>query len=828
MAELKEYQKKRDPEKTPEPFGKLIKGGKNRFVVQKHDASRLHYDFRIEVGNLLASWAIPKGPSYDPDKKRLAVRTEDHPLDYMDFEGIIPEGQYGGGTVMVWDKGTYTGHDGKKIKKSDLEKQIEDGHLKIKLHGEKLKGDFSLILMKNRSNENKENWLFIKNSDKYSNKKEKFDQKSVKTGRSMKEIENENDPDTVDPSKYEGAEKSDFPKSIKPELCKLVDDPFDDDDWIFEVKFDGVRVIAFKNGDEVNLKSRYQKSKNKQYSTVKETLDEYEGDFVLDGEVVIINEKGLSDFQELQNMSEDKKELLRYYVFDILYYNGYDLKKLPLIKRKEILKKILPESPYVKYCDHIEGKGKTFFEEASKTGLEGIIAKKKDTAYSPGKRLTKWKKIKAETRQELIIAGYTPPEGRRKHFGSLVLAFYEKNAEKKLKYAGRVGTGFTDDDLKRLYGKMKPLERKTPPVDDPPEKQRITWLTPKLVGEIRFTEWTDDNRLRHPAFLGLREKDPEDVVKEVPSNRDNDEKSDNNTGNEMEIPPKVEISNKNKVFWPDEGYKKIEVIEYYEQIADYILPYLKDRPQSLLRNPDGIKKEGFFQKNVEGKVPDWITTHRIKDERNEKKIEYMLCQDKATLLFMANWGCIEINPWNSRWGSINNPDFMVFDLDPTEVEFKKVVQVANYFKEIFDKLGIPAYPKTSGSKGMHIYVPVKPEFTYKQIQNLVELLARQVNSEHPQLTSLERMPYKRKGKVYIDYLQNARGKTMAAPYCLRPRKHATVSAPLHWDEVRQSLKVTDYTIKTMPGRLEKNGDLWGGFFENAIDIKKVIKKLDKD
>lgn len=870
---LDKYNSKRDFKKTKEPKGvKKYSKGDLKFVVQKHAASRLHYDFRLEIDGVLVSWAVPKGPSADPSTKRLAMQTEDHPMDYLDFEGTIPKGEYGGGTVMVWDIGTYTAEDNEDPKKNDalMQKQLNDGNIKIILNGEKLKGAWHLIQMKGEGNA----WLLMKHKDEHASAKLKYDVLSVLSSRDLDEIskgdevwhsntkssqktavDNQNS-ETVFSKEIlaEATRISKFP-DWSPMLATLADEPFDNEDWIFETKYDGYRALAEINKGKIRLVSRNGNTFSK-YISIEENLPT-DNDVILDGEIVIEDASGKSKFQWLQHYDEHpEKGILKFYVFDILFFNGFDLRQIPLLTRKKILKTVLRKSDTIIYSKHIVGNGLHAYKEAEELGGEGIIAKKCDSKYTVGKRSKSWLKIKIEKQQEMVIGGFTDPQGSRTGLGTILCGYY---ADGKLHYSGKVGTGFTDKILAELRVKLDKIKRKTSPFAEIPNEANAHWVTPKFIAQIKFSELTDTNKMRHPVYLGLRsDKDPKDVTIETPevetekiaeeasknitdvkvSSKKASSKKASSTKSEFpemvekltetkakQLSKRVEFSNIDKIFWPKEKISKGDVISYYNTISDYILPYLVDRPQSLRRTPNGIKDEGFFQKNVAGLVPKWVKTRKIKSDSKEESIEYFLCQDKDALLYLANLGCIELNPWSSRVGSLNNPDYIIFDLDPKDAPMKSIVLTAQKVKEVLDKLKVPAYIKTSGGNGLHVFIPVINKYSYDQTRNFSHLVSQMVHRELPDITSLERMPAKRKGKVYLDYLQNGKGKTMASIYSLRPRDGAGVSTPLEWDEVNDSLNLKEYNYYTILNRLNEKGDLWKDIFKNAIDLKQVLANI---
>lgn len=869
---LEKYNQKRDFSKTKEPKGvKKSSKGKLTYVIQKHDASRLHYDFRLEIDGVLVSWAVPKGPSADTSDKRLAVQTEDHPMDYFDFEGTIPKGEYGGGTVMVWDYGTYRPENAEGTVSQDnrlMKKQLADGSIKIILKGKKLQGAWHLVEMKGKENL----WLLMKSKDEFAGEKVKFEENSAVSGLDFKGIEengnvyssykakklsksaakkaiekqekkeaeekkpksqlkrNESEFSAED---LEEAEKiKNFPEGWRPQLAALAEQPFDNDDWIFENKFDGYRALAQIKNNKADLISRNGISFNSKYKEIVAALEKVNDDMILDGEVVVEDSKGKSHFQRLQHFGEGPKNgTLKFYVFDIVYFKGYDLRNLELIQRKKILKAILPKLKNIIFSSHTVGQGLETFKAIEKLGGEGIIAKKASSKYYEGRRSKDWLKIKTGKEQEMVIGGFTEPSGSRTGLGALLLGFYQGG---DFIYSGKVGTGFSDEILTELRTRLNKIERKTSPFKIPPKLKGTHWVSPQLVAQVKFSEWTDSGSLRHPVYGGLRtDKKAKDVIREkemaaekiVPKKKTASKAKIKTDGPKEISGSKAEFSNLNKIFWPKEKYTKGDVIQYYNSIADCILPYLKDRPQSLLRTPNGISKPGFFQKNVEGQVPDWIKTRKLNSKSTGESITCLLCQDRDTLLFLANWGCIELNPWSSRVGTLNNPDYIIFDLDPNEADIKKIVRTALALKEILDMLKVPAYVKTSGGKGIHVFIPVLPKYSYNQTREFSHLVSQMVLKKLPDIVSLERSPSNRKGKVYLDYLQNGKGKTMASIYSLRPREGANVSTPLDWDEINDKLKLSDFNIKTLPKRLEEKGNLWANFFDDAIDLKSILENL---
>lgn len=826
---LKNYRKKRRFGETPEPKGeKKESTGALTFVIQKHEATRLHYDFRLELNGVLKSWAIPKGPSLSPNDKRLAVMVEDHPLDYARFEGIIPKGNYGGGTVMVWDRGVYSPIALVDRKKAEalLEDQLEKGHLTFFLLGDKVKGEFALVKSKSREEENA--WLLIKAQDEYASKQDVLKKdRSVLSKRSMQEIAQQaTKKNEIWLSKPKDLDVDDLPKGnmphhLKPMLAESNGEAFDKKNWIFELKYDGYRAIAEIKENKVNFYSRNGISYNEKFAPIVSSLKKLHKDVVLDGEIVVVDKNGHPKFQWLQDFPKSGQGELVYFVFDLLYYDGHNLTKLPLIKRKELLKQILPPLPHITYTDHIEETGISMFVQAKKIGIEGIIGKNSKSIYKPGERTSDWLKIKTEKRQEIVIAGFTKPKGGRKYFGALIAGIYKKG---ELIYVGHVGGGFDDQRLESIFKKLEPLSQKTCPFETKPQTNApVTWVKPKLLAEVTFSNWTNDGQMRHPVFLGLREdKDPKEVVEERYFSPDPSDKSSTKVIIDKH---QLTLTNLSKVFWPKESYTKGDLINYYREIAPILLPYLKDRPQSLLRYPNGIDGKSFYQKDASLLDVAWVETISIYSASNKKHVKYLLCQDQATLIYLVNLGCIDLNPWSSRVGELENPDYLIIDLDPEDSDFKNVVKIALACREILERFDIASFVKTSGAKGMHIYIPLGAKYTYEQSRQLAELFCIQVHNKIPEITSMKRNPKDRKGLVYLDYLQNIAGQTLASVYSVRPQPGATVSTPLLWSEVTEKLHPSQFTIKNIQKRIEKHGDLFKTVLGKGIDMKKILDKM---
>ena len=799
---LDDYISKRDFKKTPEPAAEISGENKHRFVIQRHRASRLHYDLRLEIDGVLKSWAVPKGPSMNPQDKRLAIQTEDHPIKYLTFHGTIPKGNYGAGEMKIWDNGVFESANAK-----DLLKQLKSGNLKIKFSGEKIKGEFALV--RTNRGENKNQWLLIKKNDNY-----------------VTDL-NYDAEDLVERSDSRAGKiiELNFKDPVKPMLASTAKDIFNDPEWIYELKWDGYRVIAHIDNGKVHIQSRNGISYNSKFPQLVRDLENIPHEVILDGELVIVDKNGIPDFQKLQNFNASTPGSLKFYVFDMLFLNGHSMLNLKLLERKSLIGEVLENTEIAVYCDHIEGMGTAFYHKAIDAGMEGVMAKKADSTYTPNYRTEKWLKIKAVESVEAIICGFTDSEGAV--FGSLILGIKDEAGD--LKYVGNCGTGFSNKVQKQLLERMQSLETESSAFDKKPnlKGRKANWIKPKLICEVTFSEWTKAGRMRHPVYKGLREdKSPAEL------NNSTSEKSDKpkkvSSSNTLNIGGKdVKFTNLDKIYWPDSGLRKYDLIDYYIKVSDYILPYLKDRPQNLHRHPNGIDKEGFYQKDNEGLLENWVKTTRIHSKSANRDIEYLLCQDEATLLYMANLGCIEINPWNSRINNLDKPDYAVIDLDPSDKNtFDEVIEVALAAREILSEAEISAYLKTSGSSGLHIYLPLNGDYTYDEGRDFTKLLCYFIEEKTKGLTSMERAVKKRQGKIYLDYLQNRRGQTLASAYCVRPKKAAPVSAPLEWKELKKGLKITDFNIQNMPERLEEKDDFFKGVLQDKIDMEKALERLN--
>jgi len=643
-------------------------------------------------------------------------------------------------------------------------------------------------------------------------------------------------------------------------LATLVDKPFDAEDWLYEVKWDGYRAIAHLLKGRVELRSRNNKSFNEKFYPVCNALKELKMDAVLDGEIIVSSDEGISKFGDLQNWRSEADGRLLYYVFDLLWLNGYSLLNLPLHQRREKLISIIPEHPVIRLSQTFNATGTEFFKAARSMQLEGIMAKKEDSPYIPGARTKDWLKIKVGKRHEVVIGGFTQNEGSAKKFSSLLVGVFEKG---KFLYTGKIGTGFSDELQAELIKKFKPLVRKTSPFNSEPDvnkpsrfrpnppKATATWLKPQLVCEVSYAEITSDGVMRHPSFEGMREdKKAAEVKAEKPApikkimktsvlhtNRvitkeaAATRKTLLNPAEETQVKKinghELKFTNLSKIYWPKEKITKRDLINYYYQVAPYILPYLKNRPQSMNRHPDGITGESFYFKDVTGKAPEWVETFRYHSSADNRDRNYLVAKDEASLLYMASLGCIEMNPWHSRVETEDYPDWCIIDLDPAKNTFDQVIEAANVTKSVLDSMGIIAYPKTSGSTGIHIYIPLGAKYSYEQSKEFARVVARMVHEALPSFTSIERAVKNRSGKMYVDFLQNRPQATVSAPYSLRPKPGATVSMPLYWEEVKKGLKMSDFTIYNAVERLKREGDIFKPVIGKGINLQKIIKAFDK-
>jgi bifunctional non-homologous end joining protein LigD len=837
---LATYREKRSADSTPEPVGTVSTVPGRLFVVQKHAATRLHWDLRLEMAGVLQSWAVPKGPSYNPQDKRLAVKVEDHPLDYADFEGIIPSGNYGAGGMIVWDRGEW-------IALEDWREGFAKGKLLFELKGYKLHGKWTLVKIKKSDKE----WLLIKERDAFVKVPgDVFDETSVLSGLSVEEVKAGKSAGAAIRTALEqaGAPRT-HPdaRSVGVMLAEPREDAFTRDGWLFELKLDGYRLIASKAHGEALLLTRNGNDYTEVFPEVAKAIKALPyDDIIVDGEVVVMDAEGRPSFSRLQRRGKLSSPLdvnraavelpATFFAFDLLAFDGYDVRPLPLIARKKLLMEAMPKLGALRGLDHIEREGEAFLAQVSKLHLEGIIAKRADVPYRAG-RTDHWFKIKAERTADFAIVGFTEPKGSRSGFGALQLADMVGGT---LTYAGRVGTGFNDALLEQLGEMLAPLVRDTPPCAPPvggakviPETKTTTWVEPRYVCEVRFREWTPDGVLRHAAFLRMRpDKDPRDCDRQ---------------GVEVEgvaqpaapvpVPPPeptppakqdkhIAFSNLKKVYWPADGYTKGDLIEYYRAIWPWMSPYLINRPLVLTRFPDGIDGKSFYQKDAPEFAPDWIRTHPIWSEDTQRDINYFVCDNVESLLYVANLGSIPMHIWNSRIGSLGQPDWCVIDLDPKDAPFSDVIRCAIVFRALCEKIGLPSYVKTTGKTGLHILLPLARQCTFEQSRTLGELLARVALREVGDIATITRHVTKRGDKVYLDYLQNRTGQLIVAPFCVRPLPGASVSMPLEWHEVNESLSPRNYTIKNAVERMERLGyDPCVQVLEDKPDLAAILTRL---
>jgi bifunctional non-homologous end joining protein LigD len=904
-AQLAEYQRKRDFGKTQEPSGKVTpaaaRPGRLRFVIQKHAARQLHFDLRLELDGVMKSWAVPKGPSLDPSVKRLAMQVEDHPIDYNTFEGTIPQGEYGGGTVMLWDRGTYSADTATSPDEEEdaIREGLRRGDLKITFNGERLHGSFALIRMKfarDDSSSSKPQWLLIKHRDEFASDEDVVaaNMISVDTSRTMDEIAsgkskvwnsnreaNKAAVTLSEPKKVRAASPTprlSF-KSLEP-MYASIGTEIPGKGWTFEPKYDGIRVLAFATPTEVRLITRNGKDKAEQFpeivSALKKLASETKRPLVLDGEIVALANGEPARFQELQGRIQVKQSQLiaRYsaatpaalILFDILMDGDDVLIGQPWTERRARLLARAGEraSTYLRVTESVEGDGKKMLEKARRQGWEGIMAKRMDSRYEPGKRTQAWLKLKIEFREEFVVGGFTEPRNSREYIGALLLGYFDGD---RFIYVGHTGGGFTRQSLNDMYKRLKPLERKTSPFEETPKtNEKVHWVKPEVVVEVKFNEWTADRRLRQPIFIGVRDdKAAKDVEIELPSVQRKRTGSGTiakrstrlNVPARAKVAPRasaprerpsrpapakslervdkkaimgqlsaiekaggagtldfggrktLKISNLDKIFFPKEKYTKGDVMRYYTRIADFILPTIQDRPLVLKRFPNGVNGESFYQHKASETTPPEVRVELI-ETGEVKKQPRIIGGNLLTLLYTIQLGAISVDPWHSRVQSLEYPDYTIIDLDPgPRANFARVVQIARWAKEVIDGFGLHAAIKTSGSTGLHIYLPLPPKTPNAAATLVAQVIATKVANGHPKEATIERSVKARgAGTVYVDYLQNIQGKTVAGPYCVRAKPGATVSTPLEWNELTEDLDPRDFHLGNAADRFEKIGDIW--------------------
>ena len=876
-AQLAEYRKKRDFSKTAEPSGDEAaskSSGRLRFVIQKHADSHLHFDLRLELDGVMKSWAVPKGPSLDPSVKRLSMQVEDHPIDYNTFEGTIPKGEYGGGTVMLWDRGTYTSDVASSPDEEDdaIRDGLKRGDLKITFHGERLHGSFALIRMKysrDGSSSAKPQWLLIKHRDEHATEDDVVagNMTSVDTGRTMEEIaggktkvwHSNREPKATASKKSPPAAGAGAP--VLEPMYASVGTEVPGTGWTFEPKYDGIRVLAYATSESAKLVTRNGKDKAQQFpeivASLRKLASQTRRSLVLDGEIVALTEGEPARFQELQSRMHVKESgtIARHsssspaalILFDMLVDGDDILIREPWTKRRERLVKRIGkrESAQLRVTDSSEGDGKKLLENARREGWEGIIAKKTDSRYEPGNRSRAWLKLKIEFRQEFVIGGYTEPRNSREHIGALLLGYFD---HERFIYVGHTGGGFTRQGLVEMYKKLKPLEIKTSPFEETPKTNETAhWVKPKIVVEVKFNEWTADRRLRQPIFLGVRDDKPAAKVglekqsvqkKAAPkaararAKRDTTsiveqltaiEESGRDGSLDFGGGRSLKVTNLSKVFFPKEKYTKGDVMRYYATVSDFILPTVKDRPLVLRRFPNGIEGEAFYQQKASETTPKEVRVEILANDEGEKQPRF-IGGDLLTLLYTIQLGAVSVDPWHSRIQTCDYADYTIIDLDPgPRANFDRVKQVARWAKGVIDEFGLHAALKTSGSSGLHIYLPLPPRTPNDAATLVAQMIATKVAEAHPKEATIERFVKARGGAtVYVDYLQNIKGKTVAGPYCVRARPGATVSTPLDWDELTEDLEPRNFNIANAPDRFAKVGDIWGAAMKKKNSLKALV------
>jgi bifunctional non-homologous end joining protein LigD len=867
VRELDTYKGKRNFKKTAEPEGGKSYSGELSFVVQKHSASHLHYDFRLEMKGVLKSWAVPRGPSMDPDERRLAMPVEDHPYDYKEFEGVIPQGQYGGGTVIVWDEGWYL-----PAADEPLEDKAAQEHwmisnyyknaLKITLHGQKLKGDF--ILIKFRDDKYEGGWRLIKADDQYATKEDiLLKDKSVKSKLTIEQMAEkvgvavwnsnrapEKGKTDIGTLKRQGVKKA-ILKSVNPMLCTLTKEVIQDKDYLYEVKWDGYRIIAYVDDGKVRMDSRSTLDYTKKYPPVVRALKELEHDVVLDGEVVVFNEEGKPDFDALQTYNGHDTPI-NYCVFDVLWLDGYNLMDIPLTERKLILKELVGDSEVLRFSELFED-GAALYQHALDLDLEGIVAKRRDSRYQPDARNNNWLKTPTRKRQEFVIGGWAESDKARS-FRSLLFGAY--NSKGDFEWIGRSGGGYKEKDMPAILKRLEKLEiPESPFINNVLDTKgaQLHWVKPELVANFEFATWTKSGRIRKPAtFLGFRQdKKAAQVVREVPLSDEQEEqiveapkvKETATDSNWPKIDAKkiesardfevggyiITLSNIEEELW--RGITKARLITYYHSIFAFILPHLRDRPLSQHIKQDGALAPGFYIKDMEGHQPEYLDIFSDA-RRHEKKgkrsvIDYAVCNNEAALLYLINLGNIDLNPWSSRISSQLEPDFISIDLDPSDEDFGKVIKTAQAAKNVFNELKLVSFVKTSGKTGMHLFIPCSG-FDYPQARTLAKRICGLVCERVPDVATTEVTVAHRGTRLFVDPSQNDYADTLACVYSVRPYKHPTVSTPLDWKEVNDKLDPGKFTMDTVPERLEKKGDLFAKLIdqkvqrENSVQLKKLM------
>ena len=849
---LVRYKQKRDFSITPEPEGAGKRSGKQlRYVIQKHAARRLHYDFRLELDGTLKSWAVPKGPSLDPADKRLAVHVEDHPLAYGGFEGVIPEKQYGAGEVIVWDHGIWAPLTGTPAAALAAYRK---GHLKFRLDGEKLQGNWALVRMHGRGGEEKaDNWLLVKEDDEYAlpgegDKAVREQQESVLSGRPVEALKtgakattHTAAPKAKPETRVElpKARRVKLPDRLEPQLATLVAHAPGGDDWVYEVKFDGYRLLARVENGNVRLFTRNGLDWTERFAGIAAALSELPAKALwLDGEACVMDDKGISRFGGLQQVLAGGSRLAPIFMlFDVMHVDGQDLRDAPLEQRKEILKQLLAtqgdDSP-LRYSDHLQAAGNDAQAQACQIGLEGLIGKRIGSRYV-GRRSSDWIKLKCRQRQEFVIGGYTPPGGSRTHFGALLLGVYE--APGQLRYAGRIGTGFDARTLQRLHERMQALECDASPFAFIPPDQRVRgthWLKPELVAEVSFAEWTDDGHVRQGAFIGLREDKPATQIgREVPKPETQKSEAQPKTAKRQASRQTkgtqvagVNITHPDRIVYPEAGISKLEVAQYYARMAERMLPYIEDRPLSLVRCPGGAQaaKACFFQKHVQEDEFPGIETILIKDSSGEKE-PYVVANSAEALAGLAQMSTLELHAWGATAAHLETPDMFVIDFDPDEgLAWQNVVDAARAARALFDGIGLTSFLKTTGGKGLHVVVPIVPEAGWDEVKEFTRMVALRLVEAFPDRFTASISKAKRKGRIFVDYLRNGRGATAIVPYSLRARAHAPVAVPIAWEALESDVRGNSFTLKNIDAALSDRDDPWADYFNVRQKLTARMKR----
>lgn len=845
---LETYRKKRNFSVTPEPQGRRAPGTGNSFVIQKHDATRLHYDFRLEMDGVLKSWAVTKGPSLIPGEKRLAVHVEDHPLEYGGFEGTIPKGEYGGGTVILWDRGTWSPI-------GDAHRGYAKGHLDFELHGEKLGGRWHLVRMAGKPREKRENWLLIKGDDDAARTEGDPDilderPESVATGRKIENVAGEEPgwssktgrirkgrggrtgatqpeerPATVSvpqPSKIKGAKKAALPDFVEPTLATLVSSAPSGERWLHEIKFDGYRLQARIEAGRVKLLTRSGLDWTKKFgkAVVSALADIPVGTALIDGELVVETSAGASDFSALQaDLSEGRSDRFRFYVFDLLHLDGYDLRDVALITRKELLEKIIGgDNAIISYSGHFEENGALVLQHACRLSLEGVVSKLRDAPYRSG-RNKNWVKSKCSARQEFVVAGYVPSTTSRNAIGSLILGVYDDG---KLHHVGRVGTGYTAAVAESLFKKLERIRIPSNPFDErltAEEARQVRYVRPELVAEIEFRAWTADGNLRHASFRGLREDKPaKEIVRETPKTSKAAPKPQRRS---------VKLTHPDRLYWPDQGVTKEGLADYYAEVWRYASPYIVGRALALVRCPNGISGEQFFQKHAwKGLNPNIVLVHDPKDPPDERLISI---NDLDGLIGLVQSAALEIHPWGSMVSDWERPDTIIMDLDPGEdVSWEAVIEAAVETRDRLKDAGLVPFIKTSGGKGLHVVAPLKPKAEWPAVKAFTKAIADSMAADSPNRYVSTITKSKRRGKILVDYLRNQRGATAVAPYSTRARPGAAVSMPLAWDELGPGIGPAYFTVENTPTRLASlSSDPWQDFRAAAAPIEDRANRRKK-